>query len=225
MGLLEGLLELLCPTRCAGCDMPGQVLCGSCHAALPQIERASACVRCGAPFGHLVCTECWHRELAFSASVCFGSLEHPLARCMTLYKDAGERRLGRVLGEALAADLSVWSGWPDAVVPVPASPHALRTRGFDHTYMLAERVARELDTVAIRALSVRPARDQRRLGRVERAQNVAGAFTVMPGVHVPAKVLLVDDVMTTGATLDTAAGALLAAGADEVRVGAVARAW
>jgi len=58
VGLLEGLLELLCPTRCAGCDMPGQVLCGSCHAALPQIERASACVRCGAPFGHLVCTEC-----------------------------------------------------------------------------------------------------------------------------------------------------------------------
>lgn len=225
MGWMTGLLELVAPTRCAGCDMPGHVLCASCRAALPRIEHAGACRRCGAPFGHLVCTECWRSEPAFSETVCLGSLEQPLARCIALYKDAGERRLGAVLGELLAADVSVWAGWPDAVVPVPASAHSLRMRGFDHTRTLAERVACSLGTALLHALTVQPARDQRRLGRAERARNVAGVFAMVPGMRVPDRVLLVDDVMTTGATLDSAAAVLLAAGAIEVRACAVARAW
>ena len=225
MDLLACVLELLAPTRCAGCDLPGAVLCDACRDVLPRIERAGACPRCGAPYGHLVCTECWQSELAFSAAACVGSLAPPLARCVTLYKDGGERRLGAVLGTLLAETVAPWTGWPDAVAPVPTSAASLKRRGFDHTMRLACEGAGVLGVPVLDVLTVRGARDQRVLGRTERAQNVAGAFAVVPGLRVPSRILLVDDVVTTGATVHAAAGTLLGAGADEVRVGAVARAW
>ncbi len=225
MDLLGCVLELLAPTRCAGCDLPGETLCSACRDALPLIEREGACPRCGAPYGYLVCTECWQSEPAFSATVCVGSLVPPLARCVALYKDSGERRLGPVLGGLLAEAAATWSGWPDAVVPVPASTASLKRRGFDHTRLVAAEVARAFGVSVLEALTVQGARDQRVLGRVERARNVAHVFAVAAGVRVPSRILLVDDVVTTAATVDSASGALLAAGADEVRVGAVARAW
>lgn len=220
-----GLLELLVPTRCAGCELPGALICARCRDEMPIIEWDSACRRCGAPYGSVVCTECWRAEPAFEAGVCAGSLEPPLSRCVTLYKDAGERRLGALLGDLLACATEAWAGWPDAVVAVPASPRALRTRGFDHTAVIAERVARTLGVPVLPALATAGARDQRALGRNARRENVAGVFAVARGVAPPPRVLLVDDVMTTGATLDAAAAILLAAGATAVRVGAVARAW
>ncbi|HET6498488.1 MAG TPA: phosphoribosyltransferase family protein, partial [Coriobacteriia bacterium] len=180
---------------------------------------------CGAPYGSIVCTECWRAEPAFEAGVCAGSLEPPLSRCITLYKDAGERRLGAPLGDLLARATEAWAGWPEAVVAVPATPRALRLRGFDHTAVIAERVARTLGVAVLPALESVGARDQRALGRNARRENVAGGFAVTRGVAPPPRVLLVDDVMTTGATLDAAAAVLLAAGAKAVRVGAVARAW
>lgn len=219
------LLELLLPTRCAGCDLPGELLCEECRSALPVIESRWACPRCGAPFGHLVCTECWRAEPAFEAGVCAGSLEPPLSRCISLYKDAGERRLGVVFGDMLAAAAEQWHGWPHAVVPVPASAAALRRRGFDHTASIASRVADALEVPLLQALASAGAKDQRELGRAARRENVAGAFVATHSDHLPAHILLVDDVMTTGATLDAAASALLAQGAEVIRVGAVARAW
>ncbi|MDY0088628.1 MAG: double zinc ribbon domain-containing protein, partial [Coriobacteriia bacterium] len=101
----SALLELVLPTRCAGCDLPGQLLCERCRAELPLIEMAGACARCGAPYGHLVCTECWRAEPAFEAGVCAGSFEPPLSRCISIYKDAGERRLGGLLGDLLGSAL------------------------------------------------------------------------------------------------------------------------
>lgn len=221
----SSLLELLIPTRCAGCDLPGELLCEQCREALPAIDPELACPRCGAPFGYLVCTECWRAEPAFDAGVCVGSLEPPLSRCISIYKDAGERRLGPLFGGMLAAALVRWGEWPQAVVPVPPSPAALRMRGFDHTAAIAERVADSLGVPLVNVLAAVGARDQRTLGRTARRANVEGAFSAAAGVAVPSRVVLVDDVMTTGATLDAAASVLLAAGAEVVRVGAIARAW
>lgn len=154
-----------------------------------------------------------------------GSLEPPLSRCISLYKDAGERRLGVLFGDMLGAAVGAWQEWPQAVVPVPASAAALRTRGFDHIAVIATRVAESLGVPLLHALASAGARDQRVLGRVERRANVEGVFVPTYADRIPPRILLVDDVMTTGATLDAAAAALLAAGAEVVRVGAVARAW
>ena len=224
MRLIEGLAEVLFPTRCAGCEMPGAVLCDRCRDDLPRVELAGACLRCGAPFGYLVCTECWSREWAFEAALAVGSLEAPLARAVVLHKDAGERRLAAVFGVLLAEQVaSAWPGWAERVAYVPATTAALRRRGFDHGRAIAVSLAAELGVPVADALRRTAARDQRALGRAERAANAAGTFLVVG--EVSDRVLLCDDVFTTVATLDAAAAVLLSAGAEAVRVAAVARAW
>lgn len=222
--VLDGLLELLAPTRCAGCEFPGAVLCPTCRLALPVVDPSKACPACGAPFGALVCTECWETVFSFEQVVAFGQLEGALARAVVLHKDAGERRLGAVLGGLLGeAVCDAWGEWAQAVSWIPPSSAALRRRGFDHGESIAAAVAQRLGVAHIDALHRPRALDQRLLGRAERLAQSQVGFGVVR--DVAAQVLLVDDVMTTGATLDAASLALLGAGATEVRCGVVARAW
>jgi predicted amidophosphoribosyltransferase len=222
--LLEGFAELLFPTRCSGCELPGAVLCDSCLDALPRIAADGACPRCGAPYGHLVCTECWEREWAFEAALALGEFEMPLARAVVLHKDAGERRLGPALGALLAEDiLQQWPGWAMGVAFVPATRAAFRRRGFDHGRSIAQAVAKALGVPLLEVLSRTAAADQRLLGRAARAANAGGTFWA--GETVSGRVLLCDDVLTTGATLDEASAVLLGAGAQSVRCAVVARVW
>jgi len=226
MGLMAGLAELVFPTRCAGCELPGAVLCAGCLEALPRIDPSGSCPRCGAPYGALTCTECWNREWAFSAALALGELEAPLARAVVLHKDAGERRLATILGALLAEQVALtWPDWPQAVTFVPATRAALRRRGFDHGLAIGAALASALGVPLLSALVRGDARDQRSLGRTARAANAAGTFAPAPGIVLPNRLLITDDVLTTGATLDVAAAVLLAAGAGEVRVAAVARSW
>jgi predicted amidophosphoribosyltransferase len=222
--VLESVLELLYPTRCAGCDMPGALLCERCLKRLQPIDPQHACPRCGAPGGAARCRECGGAAFSFGAARCACTLEPPLSRAIVVHKDGGERRLARVLAAELAGTLGEWLEWPDAVAGVPATPAALARRGFDHGRALAAALADLAGRPHADLLACGARRDQRGLGREERAANVAAALRVREGVEVPSRVLLVDDVLTTGATLDAAAGTLLAAGAREVRVAAVARA-
>ncbi len=224
MGLLDDIAELLFPTHCCGCELPGAVLCDECHASLPRIDPAGACPRCGAPYGRLTCTECWNREWAFSAALALGEFEAPLSRAVVLHKDAGERRLAAVLGSLLADEIArEWDGWAEAVTYIPATRAALKRRGFDHGRAIAGSIGERLGLPLAEMLSRSAARDQRSLGRIARAANTAGTFSAT-GI-APARVLLTDDVFTTGATFDAAAAVLLEAGAREVRVAAVARTW
>lgn len=174
----------------------------------------------------LTCTECWRHEFSFEAALALGELAWPLSRAVVLHKDAGERRLAPVLAGLLAAQVALaWPAWtpPQAVTFIPATPLALRRRGFDHAEALATALAAEVGAPVTRALVRSAAADQRALSRSARARNVAGSLEVP--APVSGSLLLVDDVMTTGATLDAAAAALLAAGADRVRCAVVARAW
>lgn len=223
MGLLDGLLELVAPTRCAGCDLPGDLLCAACAERLLLIDAEGACPRCGAPFGWLVCTECWETAWSFGAARCAGELEAPLSRLITLYKDGGERRLASVLARLAADATPAWAEWADAVTFVPATTAARRRRGFDHAEWMARQVADAWAVPCVRALERGSARDQRTLDRAGRFANAAHTFAADNGVS--GNVVLVDDVFTTGATLESAAETLLESGAREVRVLAVARAW
>lgn len=223
---MRGLFDLVFPPRCAGCDRPGTLLCDACRAALPLIDSRTACPRCGAPMrpGAVGCAECHGRTFAFSAARCATRLEPPASRAVIALKDGGERRYAGVLAELLAGCADGWLAPGDVLVPAPASPAAVRRRGFDHAHDISRALAGLTGSPAARLLRATASADQRALGREERFANRAGAFRVRPGVPVPARAVLIDDVFTTGATFDAASSVLREAGVAEVRVLAVARA-
>ncbi|MGN0295759.1 MAG: phosphoribosyltransferase family protein [Parafannyhessea sp.] len=235
-GLADGMAELLWPTRCVGCDMPGELLCADCRAALPWIDQRWACPVCGAPFGWLTCTEC-ARDWELAGTVCCLPFAGLAARMVTCYKDEGEKRLAPVIAAAMLTSLDEASSWPgadggprfdacayDGVCFVPATAEAYARRGFDHMECVAALFARGAGLPLADVLVRRSARDQRELGRDERAANLAGTVGVVEDVR-GLRLLLVDDVITTGATVREAARALLARGALAVSACSLARVW
>jgi ComF family protein len=140
-------------------------------------------------------------------------------------KYAKRTELGPVLGRLLADAALPYAGRIERVMALPLHTARLRERGFNQSALLARPVAHalgaQLDVASLRR--VRPTRDQASLPRANRADNVRGAFDVV-GRQRPDRVLLIDDVRTTGATLAAAAEALLAAGFHEVHTLALARA-
>lgn len=236
----EALSELVWPTRCLGCDAPGELLCETCRSQLPWISQRWACPCCGAPFGWLACTECQAPEgmtWETRACVCALPLEGIAHALVVGHKDAGERRLAPVIAAIVACALDEASSWPaadgapradlarlDALCFVPATAAAYRRRGFDHMEVVARTLAGMLSLPLVDALARPRALDQRSLGREERRENAAESMVVVQDVS-GLRLLLVDDVVTTGASVRSGAAALLARGAESVTGCALARTW
>jgi len=207
------------------------VLCASCIAALNYTNQEYACPLCGAPFGFIVCTECYDRSgketHAFSAATCTASLDELAGRIIVLYKDSNERRLACNLAELLSEALpESWLSWAEVLTWIPADRKAQRRRGFDHMERVALEMAELAKVQARGLLHKKPCRDQRHLNRQERTDNLKESFSLISVTEpVPGKVLLIDDVFTTGSTLNAASLTLLEGGAQEIRVASVARAW
>jgi len=235
--LLEAVIELLYPTRCVLCEQGTSLLCAACAAELSYIDRRWACPRCGAPFGRQICTECTERDSPrrFAFSEAFSVLEYnQVAKALVrVYKDGGERRLAVLISQIMARALPLeWRLWADALCWVPADPVARRRRNFDHLRLIAEGLAALLGLEPLDLLVKRGSLDQRGLTRGERQQNAQDAFSFKGGHGVAAKLkarcphlLLLDDVFTTGATMNAATETLLAAGASDVRTLTLARVW
>lgn len=219
----EAALETLWPTRCALCDVPGALICGPCRKTLAFIDANDACPRCGAPFGRSQCTECNSTMLAAAgrddlpvtamASVLLA--DEGTRRIVTVYKDGNERRLAAEMAQLMARFIPPeWSG--AHLTYIPATKAALSKRGFDHAELLARELANTTGMDGSALLKRPKSADQRRFDRRGRQRNMEGRFSVRPDVPVPAKVLVIDDVCTTGATVFAAADRLLEAGAHEV---------
>ena len=197
------LLDLLFPPRCGGCETPGAWICPRCR-ALREPARAG--------------------ELAHIRSVsALGAFSGPLRATVHRMKYAHEAvladELGRDLGALLAAGLAL--GWRvEHIVPVPLTAARARERGHDQAERLA-RTCASASGVPLRCVLQRCAetRSQVGLGRAERAENVRDAFVAAP---IDGSVALIDDVVTTGATLSECARTLKRAGAREVRALVVA---
>lgn len=238
--LLAELSALAFPAVCARCR--GRLaagdggLCTGCLDALPPWppDRCAVCAEGRAPLPGAPCAPCRISTTplsgAFAALAYTGETETWVQRFK--YPAPGLLGLdpapGAVLAAALARGLAAARPGPwaaDAVAPVPLHPRRLRERGFNPAAILARRAARCLGVAFEPRLldRVRDTPSQTGLDRRARRRNVAGAFAPRPGRAIPARVWLVDDVVTTGATLGAAAEALRRAGAREVVGVCVAR--
>jgi ComF family protein len=189
----NGLLDLLAPARCPGCDLTldfGER--GFCGACAPLLER-----------------------LPGPAAYVFGG---PLADAIRRYKYGRRTDLVPELGALLAEAARAHVGKVDVVIAVPSHPLRVKARGFDHGVLLAEPVAKKLD-VPLDRTRLRRIRDtppQASLPETAREENVRGAFEATRD-DARRRVLLIDDVRTTGATTKAASAALYRSGATEVR--------
>ena len=249
----EALAELVWPTRCVGCNMPGELLCEDCRETLPWISQRWACPVCGAPNGWLTCTECdrsrGHDEdgsagsaapvtptaWPLRATICSLPFKGVGASLVTCLKDAHELRLASVIAAAMACSLDEARAWDGidgrprfdaarigALCFVPATREAFARRGFDHMELVSSALSGFLGLPVLDALARQGAQDQRSLGREARAENLSGTIEVVEDVS-SLHLLLVDDVITTGASVCEAARALLRRGAASVTACALAR--
>jgi predicted amidophosphoribosyltransferase len=189
--VLGSILDLMLPRACVGCGRPGSGLCSNCGKPLPESVP-------GLPI------EAWAG----------GRYEDALRAAMLRYKERGRRDLAVPLGDFLAVAIGRLAIPVGVVlVPVPSSVASLRARGYDHLNPLARRAGRRLDVPVASALEFgRAVADSAGLGLAGRTTNLAGAMRA----RIPPKpgqlAILVDDIVTTGATAREACRALRASG-------------
>jgi len=216
-GWVAAALDLVLPTGCAGCERSGPLLCPSCAAALGCPARPARPDPC--PVGLPPC-----RVVA-----AYGG---PVRATLLAYKEHGRVDLAGPLGAALARAVAAAApAGPVLLVPVPSRRAAVRARGGDHLARLARAAAARLRTAGRPAAVlpavavVGPVRDSAGLTAAERAANLRGALRVRHrrlAVARAAPLVIVDDLLTTGATLAAVAEALATAGRPPLAAAAVA---
>ncbi|RZU32999.1 ComF family protein [Blastococcus saxobsidens] len=207
LGVGAALADLVLPRTCAGCGLPGRSVCGGCAALLAAPQPAQP----------------RRFPTGLPPTVAAGAYAGPVRPLVNAFKEHGRAELARPLGAALALAVaavrlgSLHPAAPVVLVPVPASRAALRARGRDHVRELATRAVVELRAAGVPAEQRRllrrrgRVRDSAGLAPAQRRANLAGSFVPDPGAAAPpggALLVLVDDVVTTGATLCEAARVL-----------------
>lgn len=228
-GLLDRLIHAVLPAPCLGCGEPLPArgtalgLCARCRAALASLPR-EACAVCARPLAaHALpedyrCGACRERPPAFDRLLALWSYRPPLDGVVWGLKFRRLDYLGSHLATALAEGFSGRLGGFDGVVPVPLHWRRRLTRGYNQAERIARPLAGLLGLPCLPALSRhRATPPQSRLGKIDRLANLRRAFRVPRPERIRGlRLLLVDDVATTGATLDAAASALKKAGAAAV---------
>ncbi len=229
--MLHWLLDALYPRRCVGCSgFSREPLCTLCEGMLPRVF-APVCLCCGAPIGELPdCRFCRGYTYRFDRAVCVGLYEGPLRRAIIHLKFRRWLRavepLAALVVETLTRHENAALREADGLVPMPIHAFRRAQRGFNQAEEIARIVSQQIGMPLMRRVVRRRfyRRPQVGLTGAERWQNVQGVFEVVqPEVVQSKRLLLLDDVFTTGSTFDACADALKQAGAEEVIAVALAR--
>jgi ComF family protein len=215
------LVGTLFPPRCAGCGRRGFWVCPDCRSRFPALA-APLCERCGEP--SLVDCRCHGLSHAIDRMRSAGWYEGWLRAAIVTFKYEGESARAKHLAELLADPIRSMPS--DAVlVPVPLHPRRERSRGYNQALELSNALAR-IAGLSVQTILVRtqPTRQQVGLSAIDRVSNVRGAFALAAGAaRNDERIVLVDDVLTTGATLGACAEVLKSAGAPFVGAVTLAR--
>jgi ComF family protein len=238
--LLDGILNIIYPERCLICASPiarrrDCGVCAECWRKTAELRiKPPRCSSCGLPFHNFqddsehLCGECILHPPPYSGARSFGYYSAELSTLIHGLKFHGRRNLTGLLGPLLA-DVFV-ENWDrecfDIVTPVPLHPKRQRERGYNQSELLARSLSQRIAISCYPCLRrIRPTAPQVGLTDIQRRENVRKAFLCRnPGFVRGKRILLVDDVMTTGATVSSAAQALLDGGALRVSILTLARA-
>lgn len=236
----NALGDLLWPPRCIGCGSkissgnspdPYKAFCPVCVDSLVA-SSSPKCSRCALPFEGTgqdhICIGCHQKPPPFNRVIAPMLYGGALADAIVRFKYGDSPHLARHLAKFILAAFEKTAVTADVIVPVPLHPRRLRRRGFNQSALLAGHIA------AVSHIShqpqfierIRETTSQAGLSRSDRRTNLKGAFQVTAGVAIKKKrVLLVDDVITTGSTIRETARVLKRAGAASIEVVALARAF
>lgn len=218
--MLDCLVGTVAPHPCSSCGATGAILCESCKYNI-MCEGWSACALCEKPCGKRgLCAQCYKKS-PFEQFWVVGRRHDDLGKLIDEYKFGSKREAVKPLVCLLDEVLPVLDN-DVFVVGVPTHSHGVRVRGFDHIGLIVRNLAdsRGLDLSAPLERSLRA--ELHLLGLEDRLRLKDSLF-VLSGAKVPKRVLLVDDVVTTGTTMLAAAGLLKAAGAEQIYGAAIAR--
>jgi competence protein ComFC len=233
---LRGLVSLFYPAACDLCGRPvprDDYLCDTCEEKAPRIVPPF-CAKCSEPFPGAInqeftCANCSHRTLDFDAAVSAYRSRGVVRVVMLKFKYGGQLHLRHTIGRWLLKALSddrIRDRIFDIIVPVPLHPARLRERGFNQAELLA-RILSVYTRVRLQSAleRIRYTTTQTAFDRIERMENLRDAFRLRKNLGVrDSRVLLVDDVLTTGSTLSECARTLREAGAQSVYAVTAARA-
>ncbi len=223
-GGVKIIADLLYPPRCPVCHgiaPAGRPICPGCVGRLPFVT-GPRCRKCGKPAAAAgtLCRDCAEIPHAYDLGAGVFLYDAVMRKTVSWFKYKGRQEYGRILGrimaEAARPFLIRWS--PDVIVPVPVHRERRRRRGYNQAEILAESLSAATGIPAVPELLVRTVRTEamKNLSREERRRNTARAFAAPGRREMPGRVLIVDDIYTTGATVDGCAGALKAGGAGRV---------
>ena len=222
------VLDLVLPPRCPACRTIVARDGSFCIECWPTLRFLTApwCAACGLPFDHDMgnaarCGPCLDKPPRFTTARAALAYEGAARPVLLGFKHGDRQHLARLMAPQLARIGAEWLGGEALLVPVPLHRWRLWSRGFNQAALLAHALAKRTATpLAVDALQrVRPTTISRGMGRRARAANVRNAFRVArPAVVKDRRIVLIDDVMTTGATVNACSRVLLRSGAASVHV-------
>jgi len=233
---LGAIASLLYPPACTICSAmvaPGEYLCGECDAKAIRIAPPF-CAKCSEPFEGAItstftCANCAHRTIPFDAAVAAYRGRGIVRRIIHDFKYGRQIHLRHLVGRWLCAALDdprLRGRRFDVIIPVPLHPTRKRERGFNQASLLAELLSAQISIQSQPLLErIRYTTTQTALDRAERMENLHNAFRLRKNMNVRGlRVLLIDDVLTTGSTLSECARVLKDAGVISVHAATAARA-
>lgn len=232
-GLMRQAIRFLLPVDCAACgspltDDPIPLFCAGCWGTISSLTH-SRCARCDRPFispvataysPNHVCQSCAERPPSYTKAWTLYPYLPPLQDAICLFKYRGKVALASPLARLMIDRLPPLDSM-DLIMPVPLHIQRLREREFNQSLLLADRIGRHLDTPVsfTDLIRIAPSPAQTTLSRKGRLKNLRGAFALRhPGSIAGKRILLIDDVFTTGATVNECAKTLHKAGSGDVFV-------
>lgn len=222
--VVTSFLNSLRPRRCFICERRGAWLCADCAASLPR-PAVQTCVRCGLPTqGPTPCGACLRRPPAFDCCHAAMRFSWPMDSLIHAYKYHHRLDLAAPLAQLMLDALSS-AQQPQAIIAMPMSTPRLRQRGFNQAHELARQLARHYHVPLLTRLVSRQYRApaQAELPLAQRAANVRKAFTVQ--AQLPEHIAIVDDVMTSGSSMQELAHTLRGNGARHIQAWLLARTY